>query len=339
MAGSKNVQTFASAQIFYSAGSTGLQILQQIFIADTSDLLNRAFFSTLPDLPFLVTVWTGAPIAKSLLSHTTWRWGYGLWTIVLPVAFLPLALALILNMRRAARLQLLPQPPWRGQTLLGGLKSVWYELDVMGLLLLSAAIALILIPITLVATAKGGWHNASIIAMVVVGCLCFVVFPMWEMSRTLAPKPFLSLQLMGNRTVLAGCAIGFFYFGKYSPTNQGFSSANGQSCFLHLDPTILLFLPASCSKRIYRGCRSCYSILYVHLHCDRHLRVRLDQVYEALQILYNSRSVHLPFRRWTNDPIPGRGQHDSTNCRNANRSRDRRWYAQCPSAAGCPGLR
>lgn len=77
MAGSNNVKTFASAQIFYSAGSTGLQILIQIFVADTSDLLNRALFSSLPDVPFLITVWVGPPIANSLLAHTTWRWGYG----------------------------------------------------------------------------------------------------------------------------------------------------------------------------------------------------------------------------------------------------------------------
>ncbi|KAL9028359.1 MAG: hypothetical protein Q9196_003264 [Gyalolechia fulgens] len=82
MALSNNVRAFASAQIFYSAGNTGLQILQQIFIADTSDLLNRALWSSLPDIPFLITVWAGAPIADNLLSHTTWRWGYGIWTIV-----------------------------------------------------------------------------------------------------------------------------------------------------------------------------------------------------------------------------------------------------------------
>ena len=93
MAGSNNVRAFASAQIFYSAGSTGLRILQQIFIADSSDLLNRALFSSLPDIPFLVTVWAGPPLASNLLSNTTWRWGYGIWAIVLPVAFLPLALA------------------------------------------------------------------------------------------------------------------------------------------------------------------------------------------------------------------------------------------------------
>ena len=220
MAGSDNVKTFASAQIFYSAGSTGLQILIQIFVADTSDLLNRALFSSLPDVPFLVTVWVGPPIANSLLAHTTWRWGYGVWTIVLPVAFMPLALSLFLNMRKAAKLHLLPSPPWAGQTIVGGLKNLWYELDVMGLLLLSAAISLILIPLTLAATAKGKWHNGSIIAMIVVGCLCLIIFPFWESVRKLAPRPFLSLRLLANRNVFTGCAIGFFYFAVFYTSIQ-----------------------------------------------------------------------------------------------------------------------
>ena len=212
MAGSNNVKTFASAQIFYSAGSTGLQILIQIFIADTSDLLNRALFSSLPDVPFLITVWAGPPIANSLLAHATWRWGYGLWSIVLPVAFMPLALSLLLNTRKAAKQGLLPQSPWKGKSVLGGLKNLWYELDIMGLLLLSAASSLILISLTLAATAKSHWHNASIIAMIVIGCVCLLIFPVWESIYKLAPRPFLSLRLLTNRNVLAGCAIGFFYF-------------------------------------------------------------------------------------------------------------------------------
>lgn len=225
MAASNNVQTFASAQIFYSAGNTGLQILQQIFIADTSDLLNRALFSSLPDIPFLITVWVGPPIANSLLTNTTWRWGYGIWTIVLPTAFLPLALSLVFNSRKAARMNLLPPSSWKGRSPAGIATSTWYELDVMGLLLLSAAISLILIPLTLAATAKGGWHNASIIAMLVVGCVCLLFFPLWESMRRLAPHPFLSLRLLSNRTVLAGCAIGFFYFAVFYTSIQPYFSS------------------------------------------------------------------------------------------------------------------
>ncbi|KAL8895025.1 MAG: hypothetical protein Q9192_003895 [Flavoplaca navasiana] len=213
MAASDSVKTFAAAQIFYSAGGTGIQILQQIFIADTSDLLNRALWSSLPDVPFLITVWVGAPLASDLLSHTTWRWGYGIWTMVLPVSFLPLALALFLNTRKAKKLGRLHPSPWTGQSFSTGAKNLWYELDIMGLLLLSAAFALILIPCTLAQRARGGWNNGSMIAMVVIGALCLVAFPLWESSSRLAPHPFMPPRLFKNRTVAAGCAIAFFYFG------------------------------------------------------------------------------------------------------------------------------
>lgn len=220
MSSSDNVKTFASAQIFYSAGGTGLQILIQIFVADTSDLLNRALFSSLPDVPFLVTVWVGPRIASSLLSNATWRWGYGIWAIILPVTFLPLALTLLLNMRKASRAHQLPRSSWKDHLTLRNLQRLWYELDIMGLLLLSAAISLILIPLTLAAKAKSGWRNASMIAMIVVGFVCLVLFLFWESIHKLAPRPFLSLRLLTNRNVVAGCAIGFFYFAVFYTSIQ-----------------------------------------------------------------------------------------------------------------------
>ena len=211
-AASQNVETFASAQIFYSAGFTGQLILQQIFIADTTDLRWRALWSSLPDVPYLVTVWCGPPIAQSLVASSSWRWGYGLWAIVLPVAFLPLALSLALNVRKAKERGILPVRPWEGLSFVGALRHVWFELDVMGLLLLAATISLILIPLTLAATA--GWQNPGIMTLLVIGCVCLVVFPVWEAVPKVAPQPFIPLGMLKNRTVSVGLVAGFFYFGK-----------------------------------------------------------------------------------------------------------------------------
>jgi MFS family permease len=214
MAASRNVQTYASAQIFYSAGSTGLQILQQVFIADSSDLLNRALFASLPDLPFLITVWVGPVIASTILRHTSWRWGYGIWALLLPATFLPLALALLLSQKKAEKLRLFKPRLRKEHGLMSAIRSAWYELDFFGLVLLSGAVTLILIPLTLAPNAKGRWHNASIIAMIVAGCVCLTLYPVWESSKRLAPRPLLSLRLLKQRTVLAGCALAFFYFSK-----------------------------------------------------------------------------------------------------------------------------
>ena len=212
MAASTNVQTYASAQIFYSAGSTGLQILQQVFIADSSDLLNRALLALLPEFPFLVTVWLGPTIADVMLKHASWRWGYGMWSIILPASFLPLGLSLLLNQRKARRLNLI-KPRLRRRRRVGDVvRRTWYDLDIFGLLLLSSAVTLILIPLTLAAKAENGWKNKSIVAMIVVGLICLFFLPFWETSKKLAPKPLLSLHLLKQRTALAGCALAFWYF-------------------------------------------------------------------------------------------------------------------------------
>ena len=217
MASSTNVETYASAQIFYSAGSTGLQILQQVFIADSSSLLNRAIFAALPQLPFLVTVWIGPSIAAAILDRASWRWGYGMWAVILPVAFLPLALTLLLNQKRVQRLNMIRnKQPRRRYLLKDILRAVWYDLDLFGLILLSAAVALILVPLTFAVTSTDSWRNPGIIVMMSVGCFCLVLFPIWESSKRLAPKPLLSLHLLTDRTVLSGCAIAFFYFSKSS---------------------------------------------------------------------------------------------------------------------------
>jgi hypothetical protein len=82
--------------VFWAAGFNGLQVLQQIFVADTTDLLNRALYSTIFDIPFLWTTFAGPEVANSILKHSTWRWGYGIWAIVLPVCFIPLAVSLFM---------------------------------------------------------------------------------------------------------------------------------------------------------------------------------------------------------------------------------------------------
>lgn len=65
---------------------------------------------------------------------------------------------------------------------------------------------------TLVAKSKNGWNNGSIVAAIVLGCVCLVLFPFWESSKRLAPKPLFSLRILTERTALAGCALAFFYF-------------------------------------------------------------------------------------------------------------------------------
>lgn len=209
-ASSNTVITYAAAQIFYAAGQTGLQILIQIFVADTSDLLNRALVSTIPDVPFLFTFWAGPPLAQAFLPD--WRWGYGVWAIVLPVAFLPLALALAINQRKAYKSGILPPSPLKGRSIMNAAVNLWYELDAFGLVLISGSVALILIPLSLARNST--WKDPTIIAMLVIGIVCLIVVPFWERSKRFAPRAFFPRDLSRNKTVIAGLGIPFFYFSE-----------------------------------------------------------------------------------------------------------------------------
>ncbi len=220
MAASQNVQTYASAQIFYSAGSTGLQILQQVFIADTSDFVNRALLSSLPDSPFLVTVWIGPAIAAAILASTSWRVGYAIWAVILPAAFLPLAMSLFLNNRKAKGMrlltkQLLDDTSTESASTAATVKRLFRELDIGGTVLLSAGLALILIPLTLVSRYAAGWHDPKLWLMIIAGGVLLALFPLWESRPDLAPHPLLPLHLLKSRTFCAGCALGFFYFAVF----------------------------------------------------------------------------------------------------------------------------
>ncbi len=235
MASSRNIQTFAAAQILYSAGVTGLQVLQQILVADTTDLRHRALLSSLPDTPFLVTVWIGPAIAAAIIKGTSWRWGYAMWALILPVAFLPLGGSLAISAyqsranragrqhRRSSCLCLVRSESASGMDSGKGC-ATWYEsarqvlveLDMVGIVILSAALSMILLPLTLAAKAEGGWGNPGILASMLGGLVLLIaVFPAWEARPDWAPHPLVPLTLLRSVTFCAGCGVAFFFFAVF----------------------------------------------------------------------------------------------------------------------------
>lgn len=346
-AASKNISTYASAQIFYSTGSTGLQVLQQVFIADTTDLSNRALLSSLPDTPFLVTTWIGSIIGQDIMRTTgSWRWGYGIWAIILPATFLPLALSLLLNQRKAKRLGLAPPSPWKGMKFWARVKSLWFELDAGGILLLSAAIALILIPLTLANTISGGWGNGKIITMLTIGGICLFLFPAWESVPKIAPYPLIPLSLLKSRTFCAGCAIGFFYFctSPYPPSNNPHPKNHHQlltititSGILPLNPTLFLLLPPHNPPSIHHLRLAHNANILLHFHRNSRSNLPHHKMDKPSKILHPPRFTNLPHGHRSHDPVSRTRFLDRSDRWLANRCWDWRWDVECSSAVSCAG--
>ena len=139
--------------------------MQQIVIADTSTLLNRALFSSIPDTPYLWNVWLGPTLGQFYLDRLSWRWGYATFAALLPVCAIPLLVILWWNARKAEQRGLVEEKKWRSMTWKELLNHLFVELDIPGTLLLTAGFTLLLLPLALAASHTSTWHSEAIIIM------------------------------------------------------------------------------------------------------------------------------------------------------------------------------
>jgi hypothetical protein len=53
--------------------------------------------------PAIISAFAGSKAAEGFLANVNWRWGYGVWAIILPAFALPIYFMLAYNLRRAER--------------------------------------------------------------------------------------------------------------------------------------------------------------------------------------------------------------------------------------------
>ncbi|KAJ5459382.1 hypothetical protein N7530_011326 [Penicillium desertorum] len=208
MAGCNNVQTYAAAQVFSSVGSQGVSYCLTVFISDTSSLKNRALMLSYATSPYIITTWIGGPISQSVLGGPGWRWGFGIFTIVVPVVVAPLCLLFFWNQRKAKKMGLLA--PSRGPLTLSTIKQYCIEVDLIGIILLAGGMALFLLPFSLWSYQKDQWRSAMIICMIIFGGLLLIAFALYE--RFWAPVTFIPFNLLMDRTVFFGGLMFVFEF-------------------------------------------------------------------------------------------------------------------------------
>ncbi|KAJ5691990.1 hypothetical protein N7462_001413 [Penicillium macrosclerotiorum] len=223
----ENIAQYMAAGIFEAIGSTGFALTQQVFVADMTSLVNRGIWSTLPDsLTTVPTLYLGSIVGEQILNHSTWRWGWGMWAIILPVASLPLICTMLFYQRRVPLLKqttsLLgfnPSQSW----LQKAYQLLWVQLDLPGAILLLAGLSLLLVPLSLTGSTNSSlWTRGSFIAMIVLGVVFLILFGIWD--AWFAKEPFVPYRMIRNRTVAAACLLGLLDFFHYSVFTVFFSS-------------------------------------------------------------------------------------------------------------------
>lgn len=231
-AGSQNIQTYVVSEIFGGIGSVGYQIMEQVFIADTTSLRNRGFWASIPDtLSTVPSLYIGTIVAERVLENGIgWRWGYGMWAIVFPIAVAPLIFIMFYLQRRAKKLgkwkssaEILRNVNKNDSIFKKIYQIAWIELDLFGGLLLLTGLALFLIPLTLTGKSYSyRWKDPAFIVMIILGVLMIGVFILWDFKW--ARNPFVPFRMTKKTTVFAASLLGAFDFCAYAVTTSYFSS-------------------------------------------------------------------------------------------------------------------
>lgn len=199
MAGCNNVKTYCAAQVFYWVGYNGIDFTITIFIADTTKLKNRAFILAYTSSCYIATVWAYGPAAESILNTIGFRWGFGIWAIIIPVVCSPLFGLLYYYQQKAVKVGFIPKREKSGRTFWQSVVFYGKEFDVIGIFILALGLALFLLGFNLYSYQKNEWRSPLIICFLIIGGLLIISFGIWEYF---APVSFIPWELLTNRTVI-----------------------------------------------------------------------------------------------------------------------------------------
>ena len=207
---SDDVSSFAAGAVLYQIGYTMILLLVEVIIADITSTRARLLFSYIPALPFIINTWVSGDISSAVLANTTWRWGVGMWCIIYTVCALPLIVGLFIIGRRARKHDVLDKysTPFQQLGFARLTIDLFWQLDVIGIILIIAVFGLILAPLTIAGGLTTQWQTAHVITPLVIGILCLPVFVFWEIKG--APHPLAPFSLMKDRAVWAPLGIALF---------------------------------------------------------------------------------------------------------------------------------
>jgi hypothetical protein len=244
VAACKNLSSYVVGEVFTAIGGNGLDLLNDIIVGDLTPLEWRGFVSSVLASPFIINTWFAGLMVEAILKRNQWRWGYGMFAIIMPVILTPAIVTLIHYDRKAQKLgivniassrdarkqaraaatekgeqgphgAIVAPAPVDNRTWVQKLREGLIEIDAFGLVLLGFGWTLLLLPFSLKSSAEKGWRNPSLVAMMVVGGLLLIAYVFYE--RFYAKVPSFPGRFLRNKTFLMAIIIDSFYFSKDSP--------------------------------------------------------------------------------------------------------------------------
>ena len=177
--------------------------------------------------PYVATTWLGGPVSQNIVSGPGWRWGFGIFALVVPVTVAPLVSSRIklgaanlkltasqvflflYHQKKAEKLGIIK--PTKINLSPRSLKNYAIEVDLIGILMLSGGMSLFLLSFSLYSFQTERWRSPMIICMITFGGGILILFAFYE--KYWAPKTFIPFEILLDRTVFcAGLMFVFVFF-------------------------------------------------------------------------------------------------------------------------------
>ena len=197
MASATDINRYAAGLVFYTMGQSGTNLMNDVTTADITSARWRGFAIGLLFWPYLITPWVSAYIVDSVVAPRGigWRWGIGMFAILMPFCASFIITTLLYYQHRAAKMHLVPAPRQRMTVY-----EFCSQIDLGGIVLLVAGLALLLIPLTLAATSPHQWRTPYLDALIALGGLLLIALPLYE--AYVAVNPVVPLYYFKNRTIV-----------------------------------------------------------------------------------------------------------------------------------------
>jgi MFS family permease len=195
MSTAQSFNQYAAGSILHSMGQSGTNLINDVVVGDITTARWRAMAIGLLFWPFLVTPWTAAFVVDSVTAKggIGWRWGVGMFGFIMPPCAAFIVITLLYYQRKAKKQGLAP----RSRLTINEFCS---QIDLGGLILFSAGLACLLLPMTLADTAPEQWTTPWLIALIVLGAILLIALPFYE--HYLAKYPVIPPHYFANRTIL-----------------------------------------------------------------------------------------------------------------------------------------
>lgn len=213
-----DIGRFAGGSVIYQIGYTGVIMALQLIVADNSYLNWRLLCSFIPALPFVINTWVSNSITSAVGRN--WSWGIGMWAFIFPLACVPLLCTLLYQRYLAGKTERWADYKRRlileeKQPLKDKLIEIFWDTDIVGIILLVALLELILVPLTLTGSYQAAgssmasaWRKAKIIVPIVLGGVLIPFFVWWE--KEFARHPLIPFSLLKDRGVYCAVIVGVF---------------------------------------------------------------------------------------------------------------------------------